>query len=236
MKNKLLKRLAINICILSMISSSSVMANTKVIEQSNLEELSSNNINLKNKFENMTDNELNQYINDIANTSNENISTHTTVMVATENLKQAWLAAAQIARNNGYPCAASLVEFSVNNYKYAETSGLIGNKILSTSTYKNYINNIKNNSSSSISGYMTFDKSVNSDLFYALHNVNINTQKMGIGQYITMNVKITDTFDFAYDNNYDSLFTSLVNNWAWLCQQQHVLNKIPVEINFLDNL
>ncbi len=42
-------------------------------------------------------------------------------------------------------------------------------------------------------------------------------------------ITVHDTFDFAYDNNYDDLFTTTVNNWAWLCQQTHVLN--PIEIN-----
>ena len=43
-------------------------------------------------------------------------------------------------------------------------------------------------------------------------------------------IRINDTFDFDVDDNYDDLFTSCVNNWAWLCQQTHILNKISVNI------
>lgn len=88
---------------------------------------------------------------------------------------------------------------------------------------------------SSQSGSFAFTYNDIPDLFYALHNVNIeltiiDSPLPSLPDLISVN--ITDVFDFAYDNDYDSLFTSLVNNWAWLCQQINVLNEISVSILF----
>lgn len=83
------------------------------------------------------------------------------------------------------------------------------------------------------SGSFKITKKMNSDLFYALYNVNAKETHRGAGNFTSYYVEITDTFDFSYDNNYDSLFTSLVNNWAWLCQQTGCLHKIKVKINFV---
>ncbi len=202
------------------------------------------NTNINNKFSSMTNEQLNQYIDNIkksfnnTNMTTSNISgTKAVTSSSTGTIGEAWLAAAQIARNAGYPCAASLVECSVNNYAFTENSAL-GNsalfhdKIITTSAYKSSPYNTK--SQSSLSGSIVFNKSDNSDLFYALHNVNISVTNTNPGTIYNMcTTKITDTFDFAYDNNYDSLFTTLVNNWAWLCQQTSVLNKIPVTISWL---
>lgn len=58
-------------------------------------------------------------------------------------------------------------------------------------------------------------------------------EKSGSGILAVYTITITDTFDFAYDNDYDDLFTTLVNNWAWLCQQTSVLNPIDIELVFL---
>lgn len=45
-------------------------------------------------------------------------------------------------------------------------------------------------------------------------------------------VNVYDIFDFALDNDYSSLFTTLANNWTWLCQNTGVLNKVTININF----
>jgi len=79
-------------------------------------------------------------------------------------------------------------------------------------------------------GLLQIQKSDNADLFYALHRVSTSGTGFMIGNSIMYYlITVHDTFDFAYDNNYDDLFTTTVNNWAWLCQQTHVLN--PIEIN-----
>ena len=39
-----------------------------------------------------------------------------------------------------------------------------------------------------------------------------------------------DTFDFELENNYDDLFTTLVNNWGWLCENAGVLHPIKITL------
>lgn len=78
-------------------------------------------------------------------------------------------------------------------------------------------------------GSFAFTKNDNADLYYALHNVDIQISRL----FDLTIVNITDVFDFEYDNDYDSLFTSIVNNWAWLCQQTNVLNPISINIAFI---
>ncbi|ADQ05335.1 hypothetical protein Calow_1806 [Caldicellulosiruptor owensensis OL] len=158
-------------------------------------------------FEKMSNEELNNFINNIA-TSYSNSKTSQTSILQTVSVEQynsiqlAWLAAAQIARNYGYPCAATLVECSVKNIPYSECGeGLFTNKIRTTSVYKDYISKLK--SDSKIPNSITFSKSDNADLFYALHKVNIKSSKGLLSIYT---ITILDTFDFAYDNNYNDLF------------------------------
>lgn len=104
-------------------------------------------------------------------------------------------------------------------------------KIRTTSVYQNYVSRVISSGISSDSSFLRFTKSVNADLFYALHNVRVNTTGYNVGSiFVSYVVNITDVFDFSYDNDYDDLFTALVNNWAWLCQQTHVLHPIPVAI------
>ena len=45
-------------------------------------------------------------------------------------------------------------------------------------------------------------------------------------------VTISDTFDLKYEDYNDNSFVTAVNNWAWLCQNSHVLHKIKVTIKF----
>jgi len=184
------------------------------------------------QFSKMNITELNKYINDIykgqLKTSKSN---STNVVDPITDLKLAWLAAAQIAKLNGYPCAAKAVEYSVLGIDYTEdngSSGLFASKILNSSAYRNNIGYIRRNGLTYSNEVIEFTKSDNSDLFYALHNVTMTVNKVS-NDYP---VEIFDIFDFAYDNNYDSLFTSLVNNWAWLCQNTFVLNDIYINIYF----
>lgn len=203
-----------------------------------------NNINrlsmTSNQFENMTNDELNQFIDNIKNLyDNREVNIENTYAVSdvpTGPVELAWLAAAQIAENNGYTCAAKLVECSVYNTPYIEDSslanpgegGIFYNKIIFSSCYNTYFSYLENLSLSF--GAFEFTKNDNSDLYYALHNVNIQLSRI---LDLTI-VNITDVFDFEYDNDYDSLFTGLVNNWAWLCQQTNVLYPISVSIQFIE--
>lgn len=57
-------------------------------------------------------------------------------------LKAAWLAAAQIARVNGYPLSATLVECAVYNSDYYETNGSFASAIKSTDAYRRMLRNL----------------------------------------------------------------------------------------------
>lgn len=128
-------------------------------------------------------------------------------------------------------CSGKLVECSVLGLNYNESKGaggLFRDKIVGTNTYKNYINKIKKGTYSTGVGYvLTHPKSENADLYYSLHSCTYTTTKSGS----TYKVAVYDFYDFAL-MNYDSLFTGIVNNWAWLCQHTWVLHKIHVNISF----
>ena len=195
------------------------------------------------EFDEMSIEELNQFIDCV---KKEEISYPTELNRIKVNnasnyndgpIEQAWKAAAAIARKKGYPCAAQLVECSVDNIPYKENSvmaqGMFAKKIVKTSAYKPFMKKARKKEGMYSSSF-AITKSMNSDLFYALHNVNAKETHTGPNNYRIYHISITDTFDFAYDNNYNELFTSCVNNWAWLCQQTRVLHKIKVEINFTE--
>lgn len=195
--------------------SSSYVSATQVSEENYVNSMTE-------QFHNMTNEELNEFITNVSLNQESNYATASVTGIYSVELKLAWLAAAQIAINLGYPCAGTLVSKSVANSDYYEDSGSFASKIKATTAYKNWS---KNTSISSVE----IVKSDNADLFYALHNVNINI----IGSSSSgARVLVADVFDFAFDNNYDDLFTTAVNNWGWLSQQIHILNPISVTIYF----
>ncbi|SHH21044.1 hypothetical protein SAMN02745135_00073 [Caloranaerobacter azorensis DSM 13643] len=186
-------------------------------------------------FKNMTVEELNQYISDISINDFSYRYNNYRVTSSPKNifiqLKLAWLAAVQIAKLKGYTCAAKAVEYSVLGINYTENNGgLFRDKIVETSVYKNHMSYIKRNNKTYSRSVQEFTKSDNSDLFYALHNATFTVRKSG-SKY---NVNVYDVFDF--DNKYDSLFTSIVNNWGWLSQNTGILNKIIININFKEDV
>lgn len=83
------------------------------------------------QFETMSNEELNQYIDNIKNS----YFTESTYSISSANTSPslAWLAAAQILKNNGYTCTGELIKDSVNNQNYSENSlsasGLFSKKI-----------------------------------------------------------------------------------------------------------
>ena len=78
-------------------------------------------------------------------------------------------------------------------------------------------------------GSFAIEKSDNMDLFYALHAVDCHAGKQQNGKVYIMTV--TDRFNFELEN-YDDLFTDLVNNWALLCQWASILYPISIKIVF----
>lgn len=139
-------------------------------------------------------------------------------IVTVVELKAAWYAAAEIAKRKGYPCAAKLVKNSVLGRDYEEHSGMFSKKIKATSDFKKWI---KGNDSSF--------RFRSGDLFYALNKVKA---KITAASSQGVKIHIQDVFDFAFDDDYEDIFTSSVNNWAWLCQHTSVLNEINVDIYF----
>ena len=182
------------------------------------------------KIKTMSIDELNTYINNIYSKYNS-ATTRSIQPPGTINilqLKAAWLAAAQAAKLLGYPCAAKAVEHSVLAQNYTENDGAFAAKIKTSSAFKNFLSSTKNSNKTSNKKVVEFTKSDNSDLFYALHNATVTLTKSGT-KYKT---NIYDVFDFALDNDYSSIFTTAVNNWAWLCQNTFVLHKIKINVNF----
>lgn len=191
-------------------------------------------------FDSMSIDELNQYIDNQARTISQSQtdnrpSSKAKTTVTKKNLKNAWLAAAAIARKKGFPCAATLVEHSVLNKPYKEGcvkgNGLFGKKIKKTTVHKSIFKKMKKSKKSKLTGSTTFTKTTNADLFYALHKVNYKFTGYQVGKSMASYMATyNDVFDFAFDNKYKSLLTSCINNGAWLCQQTKVLHKIKVSI------
>ncbi len=198
----------------------------------------------------MTEDELNLYIHQIA----EICQTNNTVITSPDSTNaevpggvvpgvvgQAWLAAAQIARDKGYVCAALAVEHSVKNINIKEATHVVYGdgpflrELKATSAYQTYLNSLLESGETNVDGSFEITKNDNSDLFYALHNVTTSATGTFPGTSIaTYEITITDVFDFALDNDYDDLFTTLVNDWAWLCQQTDVLYPITITLITLD--
>lgn len=190
----------------------------------------------------MTKDELNSYINQIEHLCKtyefDKTSTYSANAEVPGLVGQAWLAAAEIARGEGYVCAAIAVECSVNNVNLSETThhvygdGPFLKKLKLTSVYQSYLNSLFLSGKVREEGSFEITKSDDSDLFYALHNVRTAASGMSIGTPLASYIiTISDVFDFALDNDYDDLFTTLVNNWAWLCQQTHVLHPITITLS-----
>ncbi|GEM01466.1 hypothetical protein SAMN05421839_11150 [Halolactibacillus halophilus] len=133
-------------------------------------------------------------------------------------LKAAWLAAAEIARRNGYPLSATLVEHSVWNKSYSETNGPFAKAIRRTNKYNQMKKNRK--------GTIAFQKSDSSDLFYSLHKVSYSSASSSQG----MRIWIRDVYDFEADTSYKNIFTSVVNNWAYLSQIMWMLHPVDVHL------
>ncbi len=132
--------------------------------------------------------------------------------------KAAWLAAAEIAKKAGYECSGTLVEYSVGAQNYRETNGMFAQKIKKTNTFTSWKKKPKKDS-------LVFTKSEDPDLYYSIHEFNISFVGGSRGGYAV----ISDTYDFDI-KFMDGLFSTIVNDWAWLCSHTFVLHKIGVEV------
>lgn len=233
------KILFINVlCIALVLNMVLVYADTKVANNS-LDEFEYGTYQeVEEQLSEMSIEELNELIDCIANES-ENTSINgqqfeRTASVSEEtvlgSIQVAWLAAAKIAYECGYTCGATMIEYSLGNQNYYEPEEgyLVTRKVRDSSAFVDYIDEVRASGKTYDSRGLSFEKSDNSDLFYALHNVDIYYKKSYARAFIT----IKDTFNFERDNDYDSFFSTTVNNWAWLSQHYDVLNPISIQLEF----
>ncbi len=139
--------------------------------------------------------------------------------IVNDNMKLAWLAAAQIARASGYPLSATIVERSIAGKNYSETNGSFAKAIKKTSLWKTI--RVQNSESG------IFEKSMSSDLYYSIHRFSFSSSFSSQGK----RMRIGDTFDFKIDDTYKDLFSALVNNWGYLNQGLGILRKISITVN-----
>ena len=209
----MLKKIIGAICSIAIIMSFDI-SSTASYQETNNERVTLMEYQLQ--FEEMSNKELNDFIDSIA--AQYNSQARTSVVVPTASLRAAWLAAAQIAKNMGYPCAGTLVEKSAMGANYNETNGMFAQKIKTTSAFARWR---KNHTETSL----IFEKHDNADLFYALHKTSCSFSGNSSGARAT----VSDIFDFKPEQ-YGDIFTASVNNWAWLSQQIGALSNIRVAI------
>lgn len=169
-------------------------------------------LKMSSSLEKMNDEQLNEVINYVAN-NNIKMSKYASYNLNNQ-LKIAWKAAAQLAMNNGYPLAGTLVKYSVEGARYYEQNGSFTHAIKRTNVYKR----IKAGSGSD--KFTTHDSK---DLYYAIYAFDYYNNKNN-------KLFIKYTFDFALNTDYQNTFSTLVNNWGYLNQNIGVLQPISVDI------
>lgn len=173
--------------------------------------------NFEEQIQDMTDVELNVLIHDLsiqATQSNDAQSTRGVIQLA-------WIAAAKLVQGT-YPCAGTLVEYSALGTDYLETNGIFAAPIKATRAYRTWTTSLAPSA-------IEFTKSENSDLFYSLHLANI---RLGGSSSQGSIIVVTDVFDFEFSTDMGDMFSTLVNDWAWLSQNIGALTPIDVTITF----
>lgn len=170
---------------------------------------------IENDLSDMSIEELNDYIHSLylQSTASGGSSERAPILSA------AWIAAAEIAGRAGFPCAAAIVKSSARGQNYVESNGLLANKIKTTKAYAEWV--------ISTSTYITFEKSDNADLFYAIHHADVYVTGGPSGA----RQRFIDTFDFKFETDMQDLFSTLVNDWAWLSQNIGALSPIRVQVD-----
>ncbi len=131
--------LILSVCFLFSINTVSYAANISSRKASN-PVIQSMNDKYHVDFSGMSIDELNKFIDKMKDEDQTRASGN-----LLNNTQLAWLAAAQIARDKGYECAALMVEFSVYNIDYSESvtdsSTPLLDKLNTTTVFNNYKNN-----------------------------------------------------------------------------------------------
>lgn len=161
--------LILSVCFLFSINTVSYAANISSRKASN-PVIQSMNDKYHVDFSGMSIDELNKFIDKMKDEAQTRASGN-----LLNNTQLAWLAAAQIARDKGYECAALMVEFSVYNIDYSESvtdsSTPLLDKLNTTTVFNNYKNKVLNSGLKDFSGgswSFTIQKSDNADLFYQI--------------------------------------------------------------------
>lgn len=134
--------LILSVCFLFSINTVSYAANISSRKASN-PVIQSMNDKYHVDFSGMSIDELNKFIDKMKDEDQTRASGN-----LLNNTQLAWLAAAQIARDKGYECAALMVEFSVYNIDYSESvtdsSTPLLDKLNTTTVFNNYKNKVLN--------------------------------------------------------------------------------------------
>lgn len=148
-------------------------------------------------------------------------------------LKEAWLLAAEEANKRGYTCSATLVSHSVLGIDYIENKGpggLFYDKIIKVQSFNNQVNSFISNKTYGKYRSVEFTRNDNADLYYSLHFADVCVDYLS-GHYF---VNLKDRYDFNL-NFMGSLFATIVNDWAALCQAINVLEDINVKVSYTIN-
>lgn len=193
-------------------------------------------LNEYKNIQSMSIDELNAYISSIKEEQERADLYKTQSVPSYTKLQGAWLAAAELAKKAGYPVAGTMVQCSVLGIDYTENNGLVVNglaakKIKQSDVFRTLLYSVKKTKQPVNKSYI-FYKYDDPDLFYAFHEAKFNIAK----DRYTNNYRthLYDYFDFALEKvRYDDLFTTLVNDWAWLNQYIYILRNININIDFL---
>ena len=139
-------------------------------------------------------------------------------------IASAWFAAGQIAINKGYTCSGLLVQYSVCNTNYSETNSTFAAKIKKSSEYDKFLDALP---TAHMDAEFNKDGTIDgNDLYYSLHGCDFDLRSSSYGA----RCHVTDTFDFKVESYKGDLFSTFVNNWAWLSTQLSYLHVITVSI------
>ena len=188
-------------------------------------------LNEYKNLQSMSIEELNEYISSIKDEQDGDSLYRAQSVPPDVQLRIAWLAAAEMAKKAGYTAAGTIVQYSVLGVNYSENNGFIADKIKRTTIFRTLLYHVKQTKKPVHRSHI-FTKSDSSDLFYTFHEATFTINKnINSNNYYT---HLYDYFDFALNKvKYDDLFTTLVNDWAWLNQNAHILKNINIDIYFL---
>ncbi len=151
--------------------------------------------------------------------SNSELENTITQSQRSQSSTSAWKAAAQLARNKGYPLTATIIEHALSHQQYTEVNGLFTKSIKQTSAYTKM--------RTSTQGNIAFTKAMNADLYYALYLCHYHRLSSSQG----MRYVIMDHFDFNNEKTkLSALFKRISANWSYLSTHSSGMSAIDIVI------